>query len=338
MKPLENTYYLQNDSTWTKANFPATYENTAVIAPFDMDKDGDLDVFIGNQMITTDFGKTPKSYLLKNTNGNFAIEENKALTAMGMLTDAIWSDFDGDGVKDLIAIGEWMAPSFFKNTNGKLTKVQLLEQEVKGLWQRIAPFDIDGDGDLDYLLGNFGLNSKFKASLENPMHMYYADFDKNGSTETIVAIAKDGAYYPLGGLDDLAGQMVYLKKTFPNYTKFAGKNLTEIFSKPVLDNAQRLEVNELRSGSFLVHDFDGDGNKEALAAGNYFGVKPYHGRFDAFPGAMITSENDVILGDELGLDFLQKSARHLRLIRMNNQDYVLAVFNNDTAQVYIINK
>jgi len=104
MKPLENTYYLQNDSTWTKANFPATYENTAVIAPFDMDKDGDLDVFIGNQMITTDFGKTPKSYLLKNTNGNFAIEENKALTAMGMLTDAIWSDFDGDGVKDLIAL------------------------------------------------------------------------------------------------------------------------------------------------------------------------------------------------------------------------------------------
>ncbi len=118
--------------------------------------------------------------------------ENNDLSDLGMLTDAIWDDYNEDGTPDLIVVGEWMAPVFFKNVQGTLVKDKVLEDTYSGLWESLVAFDIDKDGDTDYLLGNWGLNTKFKASENAPMKMYYADFDKNGSTETIVCIEKNG--------------------------------------------------------------------------------------------------------------------------------------------------
>lgn len=190
--------------------------------------------------------------------------------------------------------------------------------------------------------------------------MYYGDFDGNGQTETITAIQKEGNYYPLENLDGLASQMVSLKKKFNNYASFAGKSMDEIFDGKILKKAKVLEVNELRSGflrndngsfsfvpfqnelqvsplmAFVSHDFDGDGKEEILAAGNYFGVKPYQGRFDSFPGALINDENNVILGSLIGLNLGQKSVRHLNIIDHNDQTYLLVTINNDSAQVYKI--
>jgi hypothetical protein len=213
------------------------------------------------------------------------------------------------------------------------------------------------------MLGNWGTNSKFKASEKSPMRMYYSDFDENGNTETIVAIEKNGEYFPIQGLDALSGQLVYLKKKFSTYSDFAGKTMVQILNKKNLDKAKILEVNELRSGylennkggytfvpfqtilqtapitALLCYDFDSDGKKEILAAGNYFGVEPYHGRFGSFSGAMIKGKNNVILGHEMGLDLTQKSARNLNIITLNNQPYLLVTFNNERAQVYeLINK
>jgi len=358
MPPLLDSYYLRSDSTFIKQDLPAAFQNASVLSATDYDKDGDIDLFVGNQMITNDFGKSPESYILRNSNGKFERIENKDLAKVGMLTDAIWDDYNGDGTKDLIVLGEWMSPVFFKNDNGSLVKDNVLEHSINGLWESIVAFDIDQDGDTDYLLGNWGLNTKFKASDSAPMIMYYADFDLNGSTETIVTTEKNGQYFPIEGLEGLADQLVSLRKKFTAYKDFAGKPIEDILERNQLKEATKFEVNELRSGylenehgkfkfvpfsqqlqvapilSFLKYDFDGDDKEEVLAAGNYFGVKPYHGRLGGFAGAMIKGKNNVILGDQMGLDLSQRSIRHLNILTIHNQPYLLATFNNEKVQLY----
>ena len=360
--PLLDTYYTQIDTSFVKQELPKYFENAAVLKANDFNNDGDLDIFVGNNTVSNDFGNTPNSYILENNNGTFSILEKQPFQKIGMVKDAIWEDYNKDGLTDLIIVGEWMAPKFFKNNNGNFEEENVIADHLRGLWQQIAPFDIDNDGDLDYLLGNWGTNSKFKASKENPLRMYYADFDGNGSTETIVCNYKNGAYYPLLSFNELASQIVSLRKKFTTYQSFAGKSIEEIFDSSILENATILEVHTLASGylknnnntftfipfknelqvspisSFLEFDFNNDGKTEVLTAGNYFGVSPYHGRFDSFPGALIYNENKVELGNTIGLDFNQKAVKKLSVIYLKGKPYLLTTINNDNAQVYHINK
>ena len=360
--PLLDSYYTQNDTGFIKQELPKYFENASVIKANDYDNDGDLDVFIGNNAVSNDFGKTPNSYILKNENGNFVLLEKQSFQSVGMITDAIWEDYNEDGFTDLILVGEWMAPKFFKNTDGNFTEEKMIPSKLKGLWQQIVPFDIDKDGDTDYLLGNWGTNNKFKASQDYPLKMYYSDFDGNGSTETIVCNYKNGSYYPILGLDELSSQIVSLHKKFTSYKSFAGKPIEEIFEKSVLEKATILEVHTLASGylknenntftfipfknelqvspisTFLKYDFNGDGNEEVLAAGNYFGVQPFHGRFDSFPGAIIYDETHMDLGNTIGLDFSQKAIKKLSIITFEGRPYLLTTINNDAAQVYQLTK
>ena len=358
MEPLLDSYYIRKDSVFVLENLPEAFENASVIRINDLDSDGDLDVFIGNHAVSNDFGSIPKSSLLKNDGGALSAVKNQALQNAGMITDAIWDDFDNDGTKDLIVVGEWMPPRFFKNENGTLTETNAINEKLNGLWQCIIPFDIDADGDMDYLLGNWGTNTKFSATAKAPMKLYYADFDANGSTETIVCTQKNGNYYPLAGLDELAGQIVSLRKKFTSYKDFAGKPITKIFEKKELDAATLVEVHTLQSGylknnngrfsfvsfknelqvapitALLAYDFDNDGKEEVLAAGNYFGVTPFHGRFDAFPGALIKNEEEIVMGNRLGLEFSGKAIRYLNIITLNKKSYLLATVNDGEAQVY----
>ena len=357
-KALLDQYYVQGENGFTKSDLPEYFEHASVVKPHDIDGDGDLDLFVGNYTRTNDFGVIPPSYLLKNENGVFKILENELLEKLGLVTDAYWADLDGDQIEELVVVGEWMHPRFFKNDKGNLSELNLLEQKISGLWQAVIPNDIDGDGDLDLILGNWGNNNKFRASQKNPLKMYYGDFDSNGNTETVVAIPKNGKYYPLEGLEGLSGQMEILRKKFNTYRSMAGKSVEEILDKKVLRKSTLFEVSELRSGilmnnegtfsfapfeqelqlapitAFLSYDFNQDGKEEVLAGGNYFGVKPYHGRFGSFSGAMIAGKNDVILGHEMGMDLSQKSVRHLHIIQMNGQPYVLVTFNNSKAEVF----
>ena len=359
-KPLLDNYFIQNDSTYVKAEFPNYFQNASVIKPYDFDNDGDLDIFVGGHTVSGKFGIPATSYLLQNDGGTFSILKDFEASDQGMITDAIWDDYNNDGTKDLILVGEWMTPKFFKNLNGKFTEEAIISETVSGLWQAIESFDIDQDGDMDYVLGNWGLNSKFKASKKSPLKLIFGDFDKNGQTETITAIEKNGDYYTISGLDELSSQLVFLKKKFNSYKDFAGKKLEEIIDKKMLADSRVLEVNELQSGylknedgkftfipfqselqvspimAFLSYDFDNDTKNELLIGGNFFGVKPYHGRFDSFPGALLKNENNVILGNEIGLDFTQKSIRHLNTILLKNKTYLIATFNNDAVQVYQI--
>ena len=359
-KALLDRLYLQKENNFSKTDFPEYFENGSLVKTADYDNDGDLDLFIGGAAVSNDFGKIPQSFLLKNENGNFSIDKENKLGEIGMITDAIWTDFNNDGQIDLIVVGEWMAPKFFENQNGKF-KPYKIEAGLKGLWQSIAEFDIDGDGDKDYLLGNWGLNTKLVANRENSLKMYYLDFDNNGSTETILAQEKNGKYYPVNGLDMLVGQLSYLRKKFPNYKSFAGKTIEEIFDTEQLENAEILEVETLASGyllnsdgnfsfkafknplqispitAFLEHDFNKDGKTEMLIGGNYFGTIPYHGKFDQLAGSILQSVDTYIEAKDLGINFTQKAVISLDILNFEDQEYLLVTYNNHKPQVYKLN-
>ncbi|TXD83142.1 hypothetical protein ESY86_19545 [Subsaximicrobium wynnwilliamsii] len=360
MKPLQNSYYTQNkDAGFTVQQLPHNFENASVVKACDFDNDGDLDLFVGGYAVTNDFGKIPNSYILVNTNGAFSIADGAY--QMGMVTDAVWDDFDGDGFKDLIVVGEWMSPKFYKNTNGKFIETTKISN-LNGLWQAIEPFDIDADGDTDYLLGNWGMNTKFTASEDYPMLMYYSDFDGNGQTETIVCTAKDDIYYPILGLDELSSQLVFLKKKFNSYKSFAGQPITSVLDQKMIENANTLQVHTLQSGylendkghfkfvpfmnelqvapitSFLKYDFDGDNKEEVFASGNYLGVTPFHGRLDAFSGALIKNSKSISVATQLGMNLSNKAVKKINIIHFKDKPYLLVTFNNSKAEVYSILK
>jgi enediyne biosynthesis protein E4 len=358
---LQDRLYLSSNNRLVKSTLPKLAQNAAVVKTFDYDKDGDLDVFIANNSLNNRFGSTSDCFLLNNNKGTFSIVEAKTFSGIGMVTDAIFNDFNKDGKVDIIVVGEWMKPTFFANKNGKFVNVTetILPEKCKGLWQSILPFDIDGDGDEDYLVGNWGLNSKFKASQEFPMKMYYDDFDGNGNFETIVAIEKNSKYYTTMGLDELAEQFSgMIKKKFTTYKSFAGKTLEEVFDPKILEKAKLYEVENLKSGylrndkgkftfvpfsnkmqvspitSFVKSDFDSSGKESVFAAGNYFGVSPYHSRFDGFSGALIKNEKTIYLGNQVGIDLSQKAVRHLDIFHFNGKKYLLVTINNKKAEVY----
>nr|WP_315131432.1 VCBS repeat-containing protein [uncultured Flavobacterium sp.] len=357
---LIHRLYLGN--TLVKSTFPDTNAmNASVVKTIDYDKDGDLDLFVGNNSKYNIFGRMPDCYLLNNNKGVFSIVQSKTFAAIGMVTDAVVTDFNNDGNLDLIVVGEWMKPKFFANRKGNFKEVteSLLPGNQNGLWQSICAFDIDHDGDQDYLVGNWGTNSKFKASQEFPMKMYHDDFDTNDTFETIVAVEKNGKYYTTMGLDELAEEFSgMVKKKFNSYKSFAGKTLEEVFDPKMLEKAKLYEVHNLKSGylrndkgkftfvpfsnkmqvtpitSFVKADFDGDRQEEVFVAGNYFGVTPYHSRFDGFSGALIKNQKTIYLGNQIGIDLTQKAVRHLDIITFNGKKYLLVTINNKKAEVY----
>ena len=344
----------------TKSILPTMHQNASVIKAFDYDNDGDLDVFVGNNSKYNRFGENSDCYILNNNKGVFKIVQNKTFEGIGMVTNAIFADFNKDGKTDLVVVGEWMKPTFFANNKGIFTNVTetVLPQKLNGLWQSIQSFDIDHDGDEDYLVGNWGMNSKFKASQEFPMKMYYDDFDTNGNFETIVAIEKEGEYFTTMGLDELTEVFSgMLKKKFHTYKSFAGKKLEEVFDPKMLEKAKLFEVHNLKSGylrndnekftfvpfsnkmqvspinCFVKSKFEG-GKEAVFAAGNYFGVTPYQSRFDGFSGALIKDTKTIYLGNQVGIDLSQKAVRHLDIITFNTKKYLLVTINNKKAEVY----
>ena len=357
---LDKIYFGSKEEIFNELELTEYYDHAAVIKALDVDNDGDLDIFLGNHVESYQFGELPDSYLLINNNSNF---EYQKIESLGMVTDAIITDFNNDKQPDIIAVGEWMSPVFLQNTNGQLKDVtnQYLDEELNGLWQSLIGFDIDNDGDTDYVLGNFGLNTKFKASVEFPMKMYVGDFDNNNRTETLVAIEKNEKYYTLQGLDELTSQLNYLKKKYTVYDNFSGQNLKEIFGEEALNKSNELLVHELSSGvlknengvfkfypflnadlqiapisAMLKYDFNKDGNKEILLAGNYFGVTPYHGKFDSFSGALLQKNNKIISSNELGVNFSKKAVKQLNIFNFDGSNYILVTINDNEIEVYKI--
>jgi len=363
---LDRLYLGTKDQKFKKDTvFPKMYSNSSIIRSADFDNDGDEDIFIGANAVNYNYGATPKSFLLLNENGQFSVSDQTELFEnLGMVNDAIWVDFDRDNDLDLLVVGEWMAPKFLENKNGKFKDVsnEKISEKLNGLWQKIVASDIDHDGDLDYLLGNWGLNSKLQASSEFPLLIYYKDFDNNGLTETLLASEKNGDYYFLYGMDELSAQLNQLiRKRFNTYKDFAGKTVNEILKPEELKNAEVFKVHTLSSGylennkgnyrfrefenqlqtapirAMLQYDFNKDGNEEILIGGNYFGVTPYHGTFDGMGGSLIIKPGEILNSNEIGLNLTQKAVKDFSIITIAETPYLLVTINDGKAELYNIN-
>ena len=341
---------------------PYLYENTSCVAACDWDKDGDIDLFVGGRANARMYGYTPASVILQNDGkGNFSEVTNsvaKGLQNVGMVTSAVWSDIDNDGWKDLIVVGEWMPVTVFKNNRGKLEKETTDEfSKTAGWWNCIYADDIDGDGDEDFLLGNWGTNSKLKASADFPLRMYLADWGKNGETDPILSVSNNNKYYTFLSKSDIEKRLPFIKKQFLKYGDAAGKTVNEIFGNKAVEQSRLMEAFTLQSSvlwndngrlrmealpSFLqtapVFSFasfrDKTGRKNYIAGGNFFEVSPYEGRYDAMlPTFFQFSKKRAI---EAGCLNQKGCLRNIKSIpSANGKQLLLMAKNNDTLTVLI---
>lgn len=342
---------------------PALFENKSVVRVADFDKDGDLDIFVGGRANALIYGMPPTSYLLRNDGrGNFTIvtaSVSPELEHLGMITDAAWVDVDKDGWPDLVVTGEWMPPVLFKNHQGHLVRENLTADDVdlSGWWCGMLATDLDGDGSPDLLLGNYGLNSKLKASADHPLKMYVGDIEASGRMTQIVALEKQGKYYTFLDKEDLEKQLPYLKKKYPSAAGMAGLTVEELFGKK-LDSFALFEAYSLASTAlindgkghfhpaplpyqiqwspayaFAQADLDGDGKADLLTGGDFYGTQPFEGRYDAMPLAVYHGDGHGRFKSELPLpsplDTLSGEVRSIQPIRLaNGRKAMLVGFNN----------
>jgi hypothetical protein len=344
--------------------------NASIIIKSDYDKDGDLDLFIGARSTPKIYGSSPKSYLLQNDGkGNFKNISDEVFgkdnNAFGMVTAAVWADIDKNGDDDLLIAGNWMGIQIYKNTKGKLIKDEQLNQ-YKGWWSSLKAEDIDNDGDLDIIAGNLGLNSKFKASETEPMKIYIKDFDENGTKECVTSIFRIGKPYVFHLKQDLVGQIPMLKKRFLTYASYAGKQFNDVFTTEMVKGAEIHEINTLQSGVFindskkktfsfkafpyqaqlssvntiLYDDIDGNGTKEIILAGNFFGFKPEVGRLDANYGQVYQYQNNNFKFIAPGQSGLKLTGQIMSSLKINTKQNILYVFgvNNNSLISYTLNK
>ncbi|GAB3708791.1 VCBS repeat-containing protein [Spirosoma flavus] len=324
--PEQNDRLYLNDG---KGNFsraanalPPMFDNKSCVRPFDIDSDGDLDLFVGGRVVGFGYGKSPNSYLLINDGkGKFTDQTDKlakGLRKAGMVTDAIWTDYDGDKDTDLILAGDWMPIRVFANNKGAFEEIRSItsdETPLNGFYQRIIAADFDRDGDIDLMAGNLGTNTKLQKTPDSQLHMWVKDVDNNQSTEQIIAYNRGKDWYPLAFKDELGKQMPsIINKRFTDYVSFAGKKLDEVVKDDELKGAEEFTVNQFASiylenqgGKFVVHtlpmmaqvsklfalqaiDIDHDGDLDVLGGGNFYGVSTYQGRYDASYGLVLRND------------------------------------------------
>ncbi|MBL7876033.1 MAG: VCBS repeat-containing protein, partial [Cyclobacteriaceae bacterium] len=340
-------------------------ENTSVVKAADYDQDGDLDLFVGIRSESFAYGLPMNGYILNN-NGKGEFKDvttsvAKELLKVGMITDASWTDIDGDQDFDLVVVGEYMPVKVFVNEKGKFNdKTEQVGMSLtKGWWNRIESADLDNDGDIDFVVTNHGLNSRFRASAEKPVSMYVNDFDKNGTMEQIICAYNGEKSYPLVLRHDLLQQIPSLKKKYLKYENYSDQTITDIFSKEEMKDAVRLDAFELGTGILLndgkgkftfsrlpmeaqfsvmqaivVNDFDHDGKVDILLGGNLYAAKPEVGRYDASHGVLLKGDgsgNFVSLSARNSGLVIDGEVRDFQLLHVGKSNLLLVARNNDSV-------
>ncbi len=332
----------------------------SVIAPGDFDNDGDVDLFVGARSVPGNYGITPRSFLFLNNNGTWKDITTQEIGTLGMVTDAVWTDLNNDKTLDLLVVGEWMPVTSFINANGQLNKSVLADSE--GWWLDIEESDLDGDGRSEYVLGNWGYNTKFQASVEQPLTMYLKDFDDNGKTEFIINWYPplDEQPYPFATKMDMSEQLPSLKKKFLKYEDFAHQNYETLLSKEERSGAKKMICKNLASSIlsvdgtgklslkplplaaqiapvFAVADFDynRDGHMDLWLGGNFYGLKPEGGRHDASRGVLLQNNGEGLLLENEMLDQVSGEVRDAQVINVGaNKQILLAARNNMSLKAF----
>ncbi len=339
--------------------------NASCVSVCDFDNDGYIDIFVGGRSVPGEYGISPKSYLLQNDKGSFKDVTKQvapALKNIGMVTDAVWQDVDNDNIKDLIIVGEWMPITIFKNTGGQLQLSSLNNQLTKttGWWNCIKTADIDNDGDMDFVLGNLGLNTKFKADTLHPAKLFVNDFDLNGTKECVMAYYKnDGKLYPYYLRGDITAQLPLLKKKFLKYVDYANKTIEEIFTAEQLKGAlvkeacqfqtcllinngkQKYELKPLPARAqlapvfaILTQDFNGDNQQDIFIAGNDYGYKPKVGRFDANFGTLFINAKNYLPPALSGLFYSGQARDAITITTADKKQTVIISINNQPIKIF----
>jgi hypothetical protein len=298
---------------------PDTKASGSCVEANDFDRDGDLDVFVGGRVTPGKYPMPCRSYLLQNDGkGHFTDVTQSiapALMAPGMVTSALWTDFDNDNISDLVIAGEFMPLRFFRNVKGKLSEIGSGVENKSGWWNCIAAADFDEDGDIDYIAGNLGLNSRLKATENEPLCIYAKDFDKNGLLDPVMCyfVNKENQVYPTR--DEMIRQINPMRGRFKTYESFATASFDQSFTKEELKDAFIVKAEcfessyfeNLGNGKFrstplpliaqfapvfglLPGDFNNDGFTDVLVAGNSYATEASTGRYDGMKGLLLAGD------------------------------------------------
>ena len=350
---------------------PDTRASGSLAISCDYDHDGDLDLFVGGRVSAGAYPMPPRSYLLRNDSPRkgaanqltfvpnvpiFTDVTPQYLQQIGMVTGANWTDIDGDGWADLALVGEFMSLTFIKNNKGKLDDKPLIINNSEGWWSSLNCADFDGDGDMDFIAGNVGLNTRYKASPTEPLCVYAKDFDKNGRVDPILCYYSQGVNYMARTRDELIKQIAAMRGRFESYKDFATASFDKSFTKEELKDAYLLKATCFESCYFenkgngifekhplsieaqfapingiLIQDFDKDGHLDALIAGNSYGTEPTTGRYDASTGSLLKGDGKgnfrVLKSRETGF-VADKDVKSLAKINLKNGSELILIGNN----------
>ncbi|MFZ9981686.1 MAG: FG-GAP-like repeat-containing protein, partial [Cyclobacteriaceae bacterium] len=359
--------FRNNKGVFVSEKLPVPSFVGSVVREMDFDKDGDIDLFIGNRVSRRNFPFSDNSWLLINNGNSFKAEA----LPLEMVTDAAWTDTDGDGWKDLVVTRELNYVAWLKNESGK--KLVLTEKpeltSMHGFWESVTAADFDLNGSEDLILGNLGHNHRFTISDEYPFRVYGIDVDKNGVVDPVCTSYwkdKEGLMqeYPVNYMDELFAQSPYFRKLFTSYTTFSYSDMSKIYKTDTIKSARvrfanysasvivwndkgSLSVRELPAPlqntpltKTLVHDFTGDGTADVLICGNDHSFDVSTGNYDAGRGMILTVDRErnlrVMAPAATGLSILGQ-VRSLNMIR-GSENLVLIGINRKPAKVYKINK
>jgi hypothetical protein len=361
---LDRLYLNDGKGHFTKSinTLPAIYANKSCVTAADIDKDGDLDLFVGTLADAKAYGVPQTSYLLINDGkGHFsaASATTAALAKLGIVTSAAFADINKDGWPDLVVAGEWMPLTLFINHNGKFDATSI--PHSSGWWQTVRVEDVDGDGNPDLLAGNWGCNNKFWSGKNGPVRLYVSDFDKNGQTDQLLSYTKNGDEYPFLAKDEVERELPVLRKHYLLYSDYAGVVMKDVFYG-FAEQVQPLVAEHLESavcfgdgkGNFTLTDLPKDlqlapvfsfsqlegttagDAKEFICGGNFFEAIPYEGRYDAQPLATFSIGRNRAIQylhqpDLLGL---KEQVRDLEWLRTSGNKKILMVAGNNVAPLF----
>ena len=356
----------------SKNNLPDFISSGSVVKATDYDLDGDQDLFVGARVLPNEYPYAPNSYLLENNGkGIFKdVTEKKAmgLKNIGMVSDALWTDFNGDTLPDLMLVGEWMSITLFVNQNGNFKNIseEVGFKNSEGWWNALAQADFDQDGDMDYVAGNFGLNSQLKTSVDYPIGIYAKDYDNNGSVDPILSCYDEGKNYPVFSKDDIQQQLTILKNRFVRYKEYAGLTMDQVFTPEELKGSKVLYaknfetsfIENLGNGQFKVSalpkatqfspiyglttgDFNQDGHLDIVMGGNFTASRVKFGHYDAIKGICLLGDGKgqfkYINASDSGLMVSGEVRDIQKIVSVQGEEHLIFSRNNDSPKIFKVN-